>query len=63
MFGVEYLLAQQGQQLCVSTEELNKEINEGFEDIEDIETQEEPVQTLCSSQQTQRVRAKKRRKR
>jgi hypothetical protein len=63
MFGVEYLLIQQGQQLCVSTEELNKEINEGFEDIEDIETQEEPVQTLCSSQQTQRVRAKKRRKR
>ena len=54
MFGVEYLLAQQGQQLCVSTEELNKEIDEGFEDIEDIETtehdlapaQEGPVDTV-----------------
>ena len=47
-------MAQQGQQLCVSTEEHNKEIDEGFENIEDIETtehdlapaQEEPVDTV-----------------
>ena len=54
LFGVEYLFAQQGQQLCVSTEQLNKEIDEGFEDIDDLETtepdltsaQEVPVDTV-----------------
>ena len=52
LLGVEYLLAQQGQQLCPKAEDLDREIDEGFGDVEFEETeldfapaQEEPVDT------------------
>ena len=40
LFGVEYLLNQQAQQLCHKTEDFNKEIDEGFGD-EDIDMTEQ----------------------
>ena len=52
LFGVEYLLAQQGKQLCPKTEDLDREIDEGFGDegidtteLDFVPIQEEPVDT------------------
>ena len=53
LIGVEYLLAQQGEQLCSGTKELEKEIDEGFGEVDltiesdqdFVSVQEEAIET------------------